>query len=473
MPEIIESQKTEETGENRSMTTITIPHNYVPRLYQENLYNSLADGYKRGVAVWHRRAGKDKTLVNIVAKEAFKRVGSYYYFFPTYTQGKKILWDGMDRDGFPFLGHFPEEVRVGKPNSTEMKLRLVNGSLFQVVGSDNINSIVGTNPVGCVFSEYALQDPTGWDYISPILLENGGWALFNFTPRGYNHGHRLYEMARGNPDWFCELLTIDDTRRRDGSPVVSHDQIDRERASGKTEDFLQQEYWCSFEASIPGAYFANEMRMARARICKVSVDANLPVSTFWDLGSGKEDAMTMWLCQDVGRSVHVVAVHGEYGKPFLYFVNWLKKWNAYEVEFDEHVLPHDGASPNPQTAKSSVDFLQQLLKDHGVSGKVKTAKRPSKKADGIEACRQMIHRCYFDEESCGVGIEALRQYHKEFDMKTGTYKHVHDWTSHYVDGFQTMALAHKFKTSDVIFRPDRTKTGVKSWRPRRLRSMRV
>jgi hypothetical protein len=279
------------------MPKITLPHNYTPRLYQENLYNSLANGFKRGVAVWHRRAGKDKTLVNIVVKEMFKRVGAYYYFFPTYTQGKKILWDGMDRDGYPFLSHFPEELREGQPNATEMKLKMRNGSLFQVVGSDNINTIVGTNPVGCVFSEYALQDPAGWDFISPILLENDGWSLFNFTPRGYNHGWRIYDMASNNPDWFCEKLTIDDTKRPDGKPVITHAQIDAERAAGKTEDFLQQEYWCSFAASIPGAYFADEMRRAReqGKICDVPADPNLAANTYWDIGSGKTDAMTVWV----------------------------------------------------------------------------------------------------------------------------------------------------------------------------------
>jgi hypothetical protein len=422
------------------MPSINIPHNYIPRLYQENLYNCLSEGIKRGVAVWHRRA--------------------------------KILWDGMDRDGFPFLNHIPEEVRDGKPNSTEMKLRTKNGSLFQVVGSDNINTIVGTNPVGCVFSEYALQDPAGWDFISPILLENDGWALFNFTPRGFNHGWRLFDMAQGNPEWFSELLTIDDTKRPDGDPVISRAKIDSERASGKTEDFLQQEYWCSFEASIPGAYFANEMRMAREqdRICDVPVDSVLSANTYWDIGSGLRDAMTVWVAQTAPQSVKVVAYHMEYTKPFLYFVSWLKEWKAkHGVSFNDHVLPHDGASPNPHTGKTSEAFLQELVNEH-LGGKVKCAKKPNRKEDGIESVRQFIPKCYFDRKSCDRGIESLVQYHKEWDSRREIYKHVHDWTSHGVDGFQTMALAHEFKTNDVIFRPNRKKNINKyaKWRNKRM-----
>ena len=110
---------------------ITIPYRYEPRGYQRDLYNCLADGKRRACIVWHRRAGKDKTVLNLTIKEAMRKVGVYYYFLPTYTQGKKIIWDGIDGDGFKFLNHFPEEIRNGEPNSTEMKINFRNGSIFQ------------------------------------------------------------------------------------------------------------------------------------------------------------------------------------------------------------------------------------------------------------------------------------------------------------------------------------------------------
>ena len=117
-----------------------------------------------------------------------------------------------------------------------MKIRLKNGSLFQLIGSDNIDSIVGTNPVGCVFSEYAIQDPQGWDYIRPILRENKGWVLFPYTPRGKNHGYDMFHMAQNNPDWYCSKLTIEDTG------VMSHKDIDEERRAGMDEELIQQEF---------------------------------------------------------------------------------------------------------------------------------------------------------------------------------------------------------------------------------------
>ncbi|MGD0278253.1 MAG: hypothetical protein ABSC11_02980 [Smithella sp.] len=227
---------------------IKLPYNFTPRDYQVALCDCLENGYKRGVAVWHRRSGKDKTLLNLITKEAHKRIGVYYYFFPTYSQGRKALWDGIDRDGFKLLDHIPEEIRENT-NHSEMKIKLKCGSIIQIVGTDNIDSIMGTNPVGCVFSEYSLQNAEAWDLIRPILTENGGWALFNYTPRGRNHGFVLYEMAKHNPEWFCELLTVDDT------DVVTPAMIQAEREAGMSEAKIQQEFYCSFEASLDTCFF--------------------------------------------------------------------------------------------------------------------------------------------------------------------------------------------------------------------------
>ena len=230
------------------MNELDLPYKFKPRSYQLPLCKAIDNGYKRAVSVWHRRSGKDKTLLNIMVKEAFKRVGIYYYFFPTYKQGRMVLWDGIDRDGFPFLGHIPKEIRT-KTNDQEMKIQFKNGSRFQVVGTDDIDKIVGTNPVGCIFSEYALQKPEAWDFIRPILRENGGWALFNYTPRGLNHGFNIYEMARKSPHWFCDLLTINDTKREDGTPVITQEMIAAERTEGMSENMIMQEYYCDFTAS--------------------------------------------------------------------------------------------------------------------------------------------------------------------------------------------------------------------------------
>ena len=229
------------------MVEIDIPYNFVPRWYQEPVYDAVVhQGVKRGVCVWHRRAGKDKTLINIMVAMMHQRVGTYYYFFPTFKQGRLILWNGMDRDGFPFLAHIPKEIRDNTLKQ-EMQITLKNGSIFQVIGTDDIDRIVGSNPVGCIFSEFALQKPEAWDYVRPILRENNGWALFNSTPRGLNHFWDIYQIATKQDDWYCEHLSIKDTG------ILDESDMEREREEGMSENLIRQEYYCDFTASTDDA----------------------------------------------------------------------------------------------------------------------------------------------------------------------------------------------------------------------------
>lgn len=222
---------------------IEIPYNFTPREYQVPFLDAMECGYKRAVTEWHRRSGKDKTFINFTAKQMTQRVGLYAYLFPTYKQARKVIWNGMDKDGFKFMDHFPEELRI-KTNNTDMSVTIYNNSIFQLFGTDDIDDFMGTNPVGCVFSEYSLQVEGAFAHVRPILRENGGWAVFNFTPRGRGHAWRLANMAAGNKYWFYQKLTVDDTKKPDGTPVVTPEDIQQDRDEGMSEPMIQQEYFC-------------------------------------------------------------------------------------------------------------------------------------------------------------------------------------------------------------------------------------
>ena len=202
----------------------------------------MDSGGKRAVAVWHRRAGKDSTALNYTACEAIEKPGVYWHMLPTQRQARKVVWDGIDRKGRRVANQvFPREI-VKKKRADEMQIELINGSIWQLCGSDNYDSLVGANPVGVVFSEWSLCNPAAWDFIRPILSENGGWAIFIYTPRGKNHGYKMAEMARKNPDWFYSRLTVEDTARDDGSPVITSEAIQAERDAGMYEEMIQQEF---------------------------------------------------------------------------------------------------------------------------------------------------------------------------------------------------------------------------------------
>lgn len=223
------------------MTTVTIPYKFKPRPYQLPFLKAMDSGFKRAILVHHRRAGKDKACWNFTIKKAFQRVGTYFYFLPEFSQAKKVIWDNIDNDGFRMLDHIPKEV-ITNINATELKITLINGSVIQLMGADVFDkSGVGTNPIGVVFSEYSIQRPEIWNFVRPILAVNGGWAVFNFTPRGQNHAYQLLEMAKENPnDWFTQVLTVDDTG------VLTGDDIARERNEGMSQAMIDQEFYCKF-----------------------------------------------------------------------------------------------------------------------------------------------------------------------------------------------------------------------------------
>jgi len=224
---------------------ITLPYHYTPRSYQLPFLQAMGSGKRRACLVWHRRSGKGKTVINFTSRAMYERVGTYFHCFPEYNQGRKVLWEGRGKDGFKYIDHFPKALLAKAPNNTEMKIEYKNGSVFQVIGADTFDSAVGSNPIGIIFDEFSLSDKykDAWDYFRPMLIENEGWAVFPFTPRGRNHGFDLYQMALNNPEWFCQLLTIEDTG------VVGKDVIESERKAGMTEDMIQQEFYCSFVAS--------------------------------------------------------------------------------------------------------------------------------------------------------------------------------------------------------------------------------
>lgn len=418
-------------SDNGEALNLQIPYNYTPRGYQEDFYNAIANGYNRMFCRWHRRAGKDKTAINIIAKQALKRIGNYFHIFPTYSQGRKAIWDYIDPHGFRMTDHIPPAIRKGEPNQTEMKINFYNGSMYQIIGSDNIDSIMGSNPLGLVYSEWGLQRQSAWDLMQPILMENKGWAAFISTPRGKNHMYVMENTVKQHPEWFYSVLTIDDTK------IITDEQIRQAISSGMSQDLIDQEFYCSYEASITGAYYANEMRAMRAdgRICSVPPDPAVPVFTFWDLGFS--DYTSIWFVQFIGKEIRLCHYYQNCGESLVHYANYIADWRASKgVLMGKAVLPHDAGSKSLQTGKNSLEVLSELGMECTITGRVK------QKQDGIEAVRKVLPRCWIDDKGCFDGIEALTQYRKEFNDKYGVFQvhPVHDKHSHGADAMQTLAL---------------------------------
>lgn len=420
----------------------TISFLYQPYEHQLPVWNALRAGYNRFISVWHRRAGKDLTFWNMMIMSAMRRVGSYYYFFPTYTQGKKIVWDGSDNDGARYIDYIPQQL-VFSTNETELQITLVHpldkdkpGSILQIIGADKMNFAVGTNPVGCIFSEYSVMRPSAWELMDPVLAANGGWAAFAYTPRGRNHGFKLFENARKMPDiWFSSLLTINDTRRHDGSPIVPMSYIEQKRREGADEDILQQEYFCSFNGSQQGSYYGtllNEL-IAQGRLGDYPYDPSLPVNTAWDIGIG--DANAIWFYQEIGDRIRVIDYLEGSNKGLE---DWAKELYRKPYAIREYIAPHDIENREWGSGRAR----KEMALDFGI--RFKTMPKLLVE-DGIQAVRMLLPRCEFNEATTRKGFDALTSYHKEYDEERACFKDKpeHDWASHGADAFRMLALAVK------------------------------
>lgn len=401
---------------------------FEPRPYQAKLIHALNSGVKRAVWVVHRRGGKDVTAFNWCILQLLINPGcTAFHILPTYSQAKKVIWDSSTNDGKRILDYIPKQAIESK-NAQEMKIRFTNGSLYQLIGSDNIDSLVGSNPKIIIFSEYAIQSPAAWNYLRPILDVNKGTAIFISTPRGKNHFYDLMNMAKKNPEWFCEVLSIKDTG------VLNDEDMQRARDEGYSEELIEQEFYCSFNRGVEGSYYGKLIEKARieSRICNVPYETRSPVNTAWDIGYGDSTAITFW--QEIGGEVRIIDFYENQGEGISHYAKHLQ---SKPYVYATHYLPHDAGSGSIQTGRT----LQDIAYEQGL--KTTVLARESDIQVGIESVRSLLSIAYIDQKKCIHLIKCLENYHKKFNDKTGAYSETpyHDYTSHCADSVRYMANA--------------------------------
>lgn len=427
---------------------IDLPYRFEPRHYQGARYRAhFVDKKKRVIEIIHRRAGKTKNNINFIATAALSDVGNYWYLMPTITQARTVIWNGVDREGNPYLDHIPKALRKSV-NNAEMLISLTNGSTIQFLGSDNYNRLMSGNPKGVIFDEYPLQSPYAWDYIRPILTENEGWAHFTYTPRGTNHGWELYNTNRTNDKWYVTLLTVDQTFRQDGTAVISKESIEEERISGMTDDMIQQEFYCSFSAAVKGAYFGKQLAQAEAnnRIRSFPIDTSVPVDTYWDNGIGLTDHTAIWLIQKFPQEYVAIAYYENFGAGVDHYINWLQDFRDKNgIVYGTHHGPHDVESRHFSTGKSTLEIARELGFHFMVVPRIKL------KEEAIGMARMIFSKVIFHETQCARGLSCLREYHAEYDAKKQVFsvKPMHNWASDGADAFLTFAQANQYPQSET------------------------
>jgi phage terminase large subunit len=421
-----------------------LPHNgWEAREHQMRLWSYLQhEGGRRAVAIWHRRAGKDEVALHHSAIAAMLRPGNYAHCLPEYAQGRKAIWNAVN----PHTGKrrideaFPHELRTHTQDQ-EMQVRLVNGSTWQVIGSDTYNtSLVGTSIAGIVFSEYALSNPSAWAYARPMIEENDGWAVFISTPRGHNHCKALFDYARIAPGWFAELLTARDTG------ALTSQQLDDALAEYVSLYGLdmggaqfRQEYLCDWSAAVLGAFFATEMAAVRAegRVIPVEPPPGARVHRSWDLGM--RDDTSIWMFSPVGGQLYVYDCLSASGAGLEWWRDTIVK--LYDERGWLHgtdYVPHDAKVRELGSGRTRVETMQAL-------GLAPMLVPHATLQDGINAVRRTLPLCVFHPRCEVVGLSALEQYRREWDDEKKCFRvsPLHDWTSDCADSFRYLAMGWK------------------------------
>jgi hypothetical protein len=417
---------------------ITVPHRFEARSYQLPLLRFFEQGGLRAASAQHRRAGKSTLALNVTIPKMLDRVGLYLHTFPIAAQACKILWDGIDRDGMRFLDHFPPEL-VAQKNETEMSVTLTNGSIWQLWGTDYYDRLVGTNPVGVVYDEYALQNPRARQFLQPALREDGGWELLVGTFRGRNHFWNLMESVKKNPAWYTSVLTVNDTRRdaegEDGSPVISPADIEADRRDGMDEDLIAQEYFLNAGIGLAGVYYSKQLDFARqeGRITAVPYDPTVPVQTWHDIGV--YDDHTVIFTQSKNGQAFVVDCFSVSGEGLPYVAHELRNRGYAFARYTSHHAPFDISVTEWGSGKSRLEMAEE----HGIFFNL-VPKLP--RADGINAARAFFDKCVFDAEKCEPLLNALANYHKEYNEHAKLFRDTpaHDWSSHFADAWQYLAV---------------------------------
>jgi hypothetical protein len=406
---------------------------YRPR----SVFEDFHDREQRwAVIVAHRRCGKTVACINDLIVKALlenKKHAQYAYIAPFYSQAKSVAWRYLERFSEPVLA---------KANQSELWVELVNGARIRLFGADNPDALRGNFLDGVVMDEMADMKPSVWgEIIRPLLADRLGWATFIGTPKGHNAFYDIYNEATKKPNWYVKVLRADQTM------LLPQSELDDARAT-MSDNQYEQEFLCSFEAAILGAFYGQEMRRITdmERITTVDYDPMFPCHTAWDLGFN--DSTSIWWFQVVYGEIRVLDHHSSNGQAIPYYTGLIaQKEDEFGYKYGFHYLPHDARAKTLASGGKSI--IEQISAKIDLKH-LKIVPNLSIQ-DGIQATRLALTRCWFDNR-CEEGIECLRQYQREWDDDKKVFRDrpKHDWTSHSADAFRYLSIVWKDEDSPIL-----------------------
>ena len=373
--------------------------------------------------------------------------------------------------------HLPQEIQDWCPvvaSSAEGSMSFGNGSSIQVMvsarsGTCQFLHISEFGPVCAMHPAKATEIVTGslpavhagsFCFIESTAMGNSGYFYdmtmaanakrlagrklgqqeyrLHFYPWWQNKEYQIENSDAVIPDRL--LRYFDDLYTRHGIELTDEQQAWYANQEQTQHEKMWQEYPSyaeeAFKVAQEGAYYARAFAQVyqENRICRVPYEPDLPVYTAWDLGMS--DETSIWFFQFFGKEVRVIDYYENNGEGLPHYARVLRE-KGYRYE--RHFAPHDiavrelgsGVSRMETARKLGINF-ERIRTNLDVMG-------------GIEACREILGYCWFDEGKTETGRKALENYKKEWDEKHNCYRTspLHDWCSHGADAFRTGAMAWK------------------------------
>lgn len=375
------------------------------------------------VLLAHRRFGKTVLAIWVLITKALssdKHRPQVHYYAPTYSQAKRVAWG--------YLRDYCSAIPGTEFNESELKVILPNGAIIQLGSADNPDASRGIYSDFVVLDEPAQMPERFWtEVLRPALSDRKGGALMIGTPAG-RHGlfYESYQAAPDHADWWRGIYKASETGIVDEEELLS-----AQRTMSKAE--YAQEYECSFDAAIRGAYWAEAMDLAEQQGRVTDLAPLYGVKTHIAMDLGMNDATACWFFQVIGNMANVID-HAEYTNMGLPDI--VKDWQKRGYNYGKVIAPHDIEVRSLSTGQTRKQTLHSLGVDVVVCPNVPVI-------EGIDMARGMLRRVSFDRTKCRHGIEALRQYRSDWIDKKGVLalRPLHDWTSHSADAFRYLSVA--------------------------------
>jgi len=413
--------------------------NFQPREYQLPFLDAMDAAIKRAVLIMHRKAGKTILLLNWAIEQMLLHDGiTIWHTFSTKSEAKDTIWLGKTKDHKSFISYFPKEA-IKDINNTDFRITFNNGSSYVLKSTEEYDNLRGPGIDILINDEYSYQNDLAQEVLEPMVLAYKGIIIYTGTPNGRNHLFDVYNNHQFDKEkWFCQILTIDDTRDEYGNPLFENEDIEDMRKSGKSEAYLQAEYYCSFDKSVETAYYTQQLEKAKqdGRIGIFPHVPSSPVYTSFDIGYN--DMTSIWFAQKWEGQFRIIDYYENRQQSFDHYAKVLKD---KPYNYFQHYFPHDIANHEQTSGKTKKDYMESLgIKPIVV---IERAKNRAEVMSGIDNVRTAIPKCYFNEKTCKEGLARLAGYHAGYNEKREVLldSPVHDKNSNGADAFRMLAVS--------------------------------